>query len=94
MVDRSNEESARYREQVRNQLVKDKPAGQADQELIQEGGTLSSKVFKTQCIWIGGGMSIELQSNFSKGKSGNISSDELTDCARFVDAKISKAGRG
>ncbi|KZV21321.1 hypothetical protein F511_24502 [Dorcoceras hygrometricum] len=36
-------------------------------------------------------MSIELQNNFSKGKSGNISSDELTDCARSVDAKISKA---
>ncbi|KZV28319.1 hypothetical protein F511_25257 [Dorcoceras hygrometricum] len=30
----------RYREQIRNQLVKDKPAGQADQELIQEEGTL------------------------------------------------------
>ncbi|KZV23594.1 aspartate--tRNA ligase, mitochondrial [Dorcoceras hygrometricum] len=28
----SNKESARYREQIRNQLVKDKPAGQADQE--------------------------------------------------------------
>ncbi|KZV18073.1 hypothetical protein F511_24381 [Dorcoceras hygrometricum] len=27
-------------------------------------------------------MSIELQSDFSKGKSGNISSDELTDCTR------------
>ncbi|KZV37057.1 hypothetical protein F511_05297 [Dorcoceras hygrometricum] len=26
-------------------------------------------------------MSIEMQSDFSKGKSGNISSDELTDCA-------------
>ncbi|KZV37461.1 hypothetical protein F511_14877 [Dorcoceras hygrometricum] len=31
-------------DQIRNQLVKDKPAGQADQELIQEGGTLFSKV--------------------------------------------------
>ncbi|KZV28691.1 phosphoinositide phospholipase C 2-like [Dorcoceras hygrometricum] len=35
-------------------------------------------------------MSIELQSDFSKGKSGNISSDKLTNCARSVDAKISK----
>ncbi|KZV22150.1 hypothetical protein F511_35867 [Dorcoceras hygrometricum] len=34
---------------------------------------------------MGGGMSIELQSDFSKGKSGNISSDELTDCARRED---------
>ncbi|KZV41845.1 hypothetical protein F511_36750 [Dorcoceras hygrometricum] len=42
----------------------------------------------------GGRMSIELQSDFSKGKSGNISSDELTDCARSVDAKISRAERG
>ncbi|KZV57738.1 Calcium-binding allergen Ole e [Dorcoceras hygrometricum] len=41
----------------------------------------------------GGGMSIELQSDFSKEKSGNISSDELTDCTRSVDAKISRAGR-
>ncbi|KZV26320.1 leucine-rich repeat-containing protein [Dorcoceras hygrometricum] len=37
-------------------------------------------------------MSIELQSDFSKGKCDNISSDELTDCARSVDAKISRAG--
>ncbi|KZV31217.1 hypothetical protein F511_09411 [Dorcoceras hygrometricum] len=50
------------------------------------------KVFKTPCIWIRGGMSIELQRNLSKGKNGNISSDELTDCARSVDAKISRAG--
>ncbi|KZV32272.1 hypothetical protein F511_27885 [Dorcoceras hygrometricum] len=33
-------------------------------------------------------------SDFPKGKSGNISSDELTDCARSVDAKISRAERG
>ncbi|KZV18132.1 hypothetical protein F511_30788 [Dorcoceras hygrometricum] len=33
-------------------------------------------------------MSIEFQSYFSKGKSGNISSNELTDCTRSVDAKI------
>ncbi|KZV21537.1 hypothetical protein F511_14875 [Dorcoceras hygrometricum] len=39
-------------------------------------------------------MSIELQSDFSKGKSGNVSSDELIDCVRSVDAKISRAGRG
>ncbi|KZV16240.1 hypothetical protein F511_26257 [Dorcoceras hygrometricum] len=32
--------------------------------------------------------------DFSKGKSGNISSDELTDCAWSVDAKISKAEQG
>ncbi|KZV34565.1 serine/threonine-protein phosphatase 4 regulatory subunit 2-like [Dorcoceras hygrometricum] len=31
-------------------------------------------------------------SDFPKGKSGNISSDELTDCTRSVDAKISRAG--
>ncbi|KZV18011.1 zinc finger CCCH domain-containing protein 44-like [Dorcoceras hygrometricum] len=37
-------------------------------------------------------MSIELQSDFPKGKSGNISSDKLTDCTRSVDAKISNAG--
>ncbi|KZV38973.1 hypothetical protein F511_38053 [Dorcoceras hygrometricum] len=41
-----------------------------------------------------GGMSIKLQSNFSKRKSGKIFSDELTDCARSVDAKISKAEQG
>ncbi|KZV32209.1 hypothetical protein F511_22475 [Dorcoceras hygrometricum] len=34
------------REQIKNQLVNDKPAGQADHELIQEEGTLSSKVMK------------------------------------------------
>ncbi|KZV14158.1 hypothetical protein F511_44307 [Dorcoceras hygrometricum] len=37
---------------------------------------------------MGGGMSIELQSDFSKGKSGNISSDELTDCARYLAGTV------
>ncbi|KZV58204.1 hypothetical protein F511_36315 [Dorcoceras hygrometricum] len=36
----------RYREQIRNQMVKNKPAGQVVQELIQEEGILSSKVMK------------------------------------------------
>ncbi|KZV39063.1 hypothetical protein F511_35457 [Dorcoceras hygrometricum] len=48
----------------------------------------ATKFFKTHCVWIGGGMSIELQSDFSKGKSGNISSDELTDCARYINQLV------
>ncbi|KZV54333.1 hypothetical protein F511_03588 [Dorcoceras hygrometricum] len=43
-------------------------------------------------IGTGGAMPIELQSSFSKGKCSNICSDELTDCTRSVDAKISRAG--
>ncbi|KZV55665.1 long chain acyl-CoA synthetase 1-like [Dorcoceras hygrometricum] len=34
------------------------------------------------------------KSDLSKGKSVNISFDELTDCTRSVDAKISRAGQG
>ncbi|KZV57520.1 Golgi SNAP receptor complex member 1-1 [Dorcoceras hygrometricum] len=37
----------RFKEQVNNQLVKDKPAGQVDQELIKEEETLSSKVMNS-----------------------------------------------
>ncbi|KZV48609.1 hypothetical protein F511_27212 [Dorcoceras hygrometricum] len=58
---------------------------------------LGAQVFKNtelSQLKIRGGISIDLQSDFSKGKSGNISSNELKDCTRSVDAKISRSGQG
>ncbi|KZV24705.1 Thioredoxin [Dorcoceras hygrometricum] len=42
----------RYREQIRNQLFKDKPAGPDLQEQIKQEGTLSSKVMNSHKMGI------------------------------------------